>query len=83
MVAALRARGIPVAYVPFAGERHGFRTAAAITRALTGELYFYSRIFSFTPADPITPIPIHNLPQPLDDHGRDVAADEPTATSRP
>jgi dipeptidyl aminopeptidase/acylaminoacyl peptidase len=64
MVAALRARGIPVAYVPFAGERHGFRTAAAITRALTGELYFYSRIFSFTPADPITPIPIHNLPNP-------------------
>ena len=27
MVAALRAKGLPVAYVPFEGEQHGFRGA--------------------------------------------------------
>ena len=43
MVDALRAKGLPVAYVPFAGEQHGFRRAENIKRALDGELYFYSR----------------------------------------
>src|SRR5262249_60298190 len=33
MVEALRAKGLPVAYVPFAGEQHGFRRAATIQRA--------------------------------------------------
>lgn len=42
MVAALRARGIPVAYVVFSGEQHGFRKAESIKRALDAELYFYS-----------------------------------------
>lgn len=61
MVNALRVRNIPVAYLPFEGEQHGFRRAENIRRALEAELYFYSRIFSFTPADPITPILIDNL----------------------
>jgi dipeptidyl aminopeptidase/acylaminoacyl peptidase len=61
MVDALRAKGLPVAYVPFEGEQHGFRRAANIKRALDAELYFYSRIFSFDPADSLEPIPIHNL----------------------
>ena len=47
MVAALASRGIPHAYVPFAGEGHGFRRAENIRTALDGELYFYSRIFGF------------------------------------
>lgn len=47
MVAALAARGIPHAYVPFAGEQHGFRRAENIRAALEGELYFYGRIFGF------------------------------------
>ena len=61
MVQALRAKGIPVAYVPFAGESHGFRRAENIRRALEAELYFYSRIFGFTPADAIAPVTIANL----------------------
>ena len=61
MVAALRAKGLPVAYVPFAGEQHGFRQAANIKRALDGELYFYSRIFGFELADAVEPVEIENL----------------------
>ena len=61
MVAALENKGIPVAYVPFEGEQHGFRQAANIKRALDLELYFYGRIFGFIPADKIIPIPILNL----------------------
>src|SRR5262245_65781491 len=44
MVAALRARGLAVAYVPFAGEGHGFRRADSIQRALEEELGFYGRV---------------------------------------
>ena len=33
MVAALRARGIPVGYLLFSGEQHGFRKAENIKRA--------------------------------------------------
>lgn len=47
MVAALAKRGIAHAYVPFAGEGHGFRRAENIRTALDGELYFYSKIFDF------------------------------------
>jgi dipeptidyl aminopeptidase/acylaminoacyl peptidase len=61
MVAALRAKSLPVAYVPFEGEGHGFRRAENIKRALEGELYFYGRIFGFTPADRIDPVEIENL----------------------
>ncbi|MBW3623713.1 MAG: S9 family peptidase [Armatimonadetes bacterium] len=61
MVEALRRKGIPVAYVPFEGEQHGFRKAENIKRALEGELYFFSRIFKFDLADPVEPVPIDNL----------------------
>lgn len=61
MVAALRARGIPVAYLPFEGEQHGFRKAENRKRALEAELFFYGRLFGFTPADPIDPVSIDNL----------------------
>jgi dipeptidyl aminopeptidase/acylaminoacyl peptidase len=62
MVAALRAKGLPVAYITFPGEQHGFRKAENIKRALDGEFYFYSRVFGFTPADAIEPLPIENFP---------------------
>jgi dipeptidyl aminopeptidase/acylaminoacyl peptidase len=58
MVAALKEKGIPVAYVTFPTEQHGFREAANIKRALTGEFYFYARVFGFQPADDIEPISI-------------------------
>jgi dipeptidyl aminopeptidase/acylaminoacyl peptidase len=61
MVAALDAKGLPVAYVAFEGEQHGFRQAANIRRALEAELDFYGRVFGFTPADAIEPVPIRNL----------------------
>jgi dipeptidyl aminopeptidase/acylaminoacyl peptidase len=61
MVEAMRAKGIPVAYVAFEGEQHGFRQAKNIKRALDGELYFYSRIFGFDLADPVEPVEIENL----------------------
>lgn len=59
---ALRAKGLPVAYVPFVGEQHGFRQAENIKRALDGELYFCSRVFGFSLADPAEPVVIENLP---------------------
>ena len=61
MVEALRAKGVPVAYVPFEGEQHGFRQAKNIKRALDGELYFYSRVFGFELAEAVEPVEISNL----------------------
>jgi len=64
MVDALRQKGVPVAYVAFAGEQHGFRRAENIKRSLDGELYFYGRIFGFELAEPVEPVPIENLSEP-------------------
>ena len=56
IVDALAAKGIPHAYLLFEGEQHGFRMAENIVRALEAELWFYGRVFGFTPADPIEPV---------------------------
>jgi dipeptidyl aminopeptidase/acylaminoacyl peptidase len=61
MVDALRKKGLPVAYVPFEGEQHGFRRAENIKRTLDGEIYFYSKIFGFELADNVEPVMIENL----------------------
>jgi len=61
MAEAVRAKGLPVAYVTFAGEQHGFRRAENIVRALESELYFYGKVFGFTPADTLAPVSIDNL----------------------
>jgi dipeptidyl aminopeptidase/acylaminoacyl peptidase len=61
MVEALRRKKLPVAYVAFEGEQHGFRKAENIKRALDGELYFYSRVFGFPLADEVEPVEIENL----------------------
>lgn len=61
MVEALRRKGLPVAYVLFEGEQHGFRKAANIKRSLEAELDFFARVFGFVPADPIEPVDIENL----------------------
>ncbi len=61
MYAAVRAKGLPVAYLLFEGEQHGFRRAETIKRALEAELYFYGQVFGFTPADAIAPVTIENL----------------------
>jgi dipeptidyl aminopeptidase/acylaminoacyl peptidase len=61
MVEALRNKKLPVAYLAFPGEQHGFRQSATIKRVLDAELYFYSRVFGFEPADPLEPVDIENL----------------------
>ena len=45
----------------FEGEQHGFRKAENIIRAEEAELYFYGRVWGFTPADEIEPVEIENL----------------------
>ena len=42
IVDALKANGVPVAYLAFEGEQHGFRQAANIKRALDAELCFFA-----------------------------------------
>lgn len=61
MVAALRAKGTPTAYLPFAGEQHGFRRAENIQRALEAELYFYSRVLGFPIADEVDSVTIDGV----------------------
>jgi dipeptidyl aminopeptidase/acylaminoacyl peptidase len=57
---ALKAKGVPVAYLEFAGEGHGFRRAENIIRAKEAELSFYGRVFGFDPADQLPPLEIEN-----------------------
>jgi dipeptidyl aminopeptidase/acylaminoacyl peptidase len=61
MVEAVRAKKLPVAYLTFEGEQHGFRKAENIKRVLEAELYFYSKVFGFELADPVEPVEIENL----------------------
>ncbi len=61
MFDAARAKGLPVAYIPFEGEQHGLRQATNIKRSLDAELYFYSKVFGFELADPVEPAQIENL----------------------
>jgi len=61
MVKALGDKGIPVAFLSFPDEGHGFRHADTIRRTLDGEFYFYCRIFRIDPADAPEPIEIRNL----------------------
>ncbi|MFQ6328687.1 prolyl oligopeptidase family serine peptidase [Nocardia sp. CWNU-33] len=70
IVDALRERQIPVAYILFAGEQHGFRRAENIRRALDSELSFYGQVFGFElpAAERIEPVTVENLPN---DQGRE------------
>ena len=61
MAAAVRKKGLPVAYLAYEGEQHGFRKAENIVRSLEAELSFYGKVFGFTPADAIEPVKIDNL----------------------
>lgn len=61
IVNALRERKVPVAYLLFEGEQHGFRKAENITRALDAELSFYSQVFRF--ATDVEPVEVENLPR--------------------
>ena len=57
IAAALAARGIPYAFLTFAGESHGFRKADSIIVSLEAELSFYGQIMGFTPPG-VPPVPL-------------------------
>ena len=58
---SVKTRGIPVAYIAYEWEQHGFRRSENIKRSYEAELYFYSKIFGFDLAEQIDPINIENL----------------------
>ena len=58
IVEAMRANGLPVGYIEFEGEGHGFRRAENIVRSLEAELWFYGSVLGFEPADEIEPVEI-------------------------
>lgn len=62
MADAARAKGLPVAMIMYDGEGHGFRRAETIVSATNAQIYFLGRVFGYTPADDVPPIPIDNLP---------------------
>lgn len=62
IVDALDKQGLPVAYLEFAGEQHGFRKSQTIITATLAELSFYGRVFNFTPAGKTIELDIRNLP---------------------
>ena len=61
IVAALRERGIPHAYLLYEGEGHGFRKAENIVGSLEAELSFYAQVLGFEPSGPIRTLAIEHL----------------------
>ncbi len=70
IVAALRSKGLPVAYRLYDGEQHGFRQAKNMVDSLQAELSFYAQVLDFeTPPEESVPVlEIENL------HGRSARA---------
>jgi dipeptidyl aminopeptidase/acylaminoacyl peptidase len=60
IVAGLRAKGLPYAYIAFPGEGHGFRKAENVQHALEAELSFYGQVLGFDTPD-VARIKIDNL----------------------
>ncbi|HBY99107.1 MAG TPA: peptidase [Chloroflexi bacterium] len=50
IVDALRRRGVPVVYVEFEGEAHGFRRFETNVHTLQAELAFFGHVLGFVPA---------------------------------
>ncbi len=62
MVNAVKQKGLPVAYVEYADEAHGFRNSLNVAHMLKAEQYFYGRIFDIPlPEELENFIPIFNL----------------------
>ncbi len=62
MFAALKANGVPVSFLLFEGEGHGFRRAENAVRAIEAEYLFFARVFGFEPAEDLSDIPVENAP---------------------
>ncbi len=60
MVDALQQKGLPIAYVTYPDEGHGFRSAGALTHSFNAELAFYGKIFDFDTDSTITDLTIAN-----------------------
>ena len=61
MVAALKQKSLPVAYVEFAGEGHGFRQAKNIQHAAAAEYQFFCRVFGIESPDAQVALTIENM----------------------
>jgi dipeptidyl aminopeptidase/acylaminoacyl peptidase len=62
IVAALRERGVPHAYLLFEGEGHGFRRAETAIRSLEAELSFYLQVLQLQSLDDVPRLAIEHLP---------------------
>ncbi|MFB8177888.1 prolyl oligopeptidase family serine peptidase [Streptomyces sp. NPDC055966] len=51
LLARIRGRGVPHAYLTFAGEGHGFRRAETMVRALEAEMSLYAQVFGLDAPD--------------------------------
>jgi len=58
---ALKEKRTPVMFMLFEGEGHGFVTSDAIKKSVEAELYFYSKLFGFSPADQLAQYNVDNL----------------------
>ena len=56
---ALKEKGVPVAYLAFPGEQHGFRRAESIVAVARAELGFYGLVFGLDPDGALAPS-VHN-----------------------
>jgi dipeptidyl aminopeptidase/acylaminoacyl peptidase len=56
MVEVLEGKGIPYAYIAFAGEGHGFRKEENIVRSIEAVLSFVGQVFGFEPAGALEPV---------------------------
>lgn len=62
MANKLKKEGMPVAYIEFPEEGHGFRRSDNQIAALEAELYFYRRILNLADTENLPEIDIVNLP---------------------
>jgi len=58
---AVKANGIPTAYIAFEGEGHGFRMAKNQLRTMTATHFFLAKVFGLTPPDELEAVEIDNL----------------------
>ena len=61
MVAALRAKGLPVAYIEYPGEGHGFRDGGNIAHSIGAEYAFFCRVFGLPVPAGLPDIEVENL----------------------
>ncbi len=64
IVEELKQRGVPVCYLEFEGEAHGFRDAETLMTAIRSEHAFFARVMGFEPSDELPTLDIHNLESP-------------------